>query len=117
MDCMAQSTPAPQSEELQSIMVEVARTQLAAVSAALKFWGGWVESADKYTQKLSTELEKVGEGGVASQKFVGELTDLTREYLREVVALPHAAVEHFSGELDRISRPAAKRTRKARAKE
>jgi hypothetical protein len=114
---MAQTTPAPQSEELQSIMVEVARTQLAAVTAALKFWGGWVESADKYTQKLSAELEKVSEGGALSQKFVGEFTDLTREYLREIIALPSVAVEHFSGELERISKPAAKRTRKARAKE
>ena len=114
---MAESTSTTQSEELQNIVVEVARTQLAAVTAALKFWGGWVESADKYTQKISAELEKVSEGGAVSKNFVGQLTDFSREYLREIITLPNLAVEHFANEVEKISKPSAKRTRKARAKE
>jgi hypothetical protein len=113
---MAQSSTKAQREEIQNIMVEVARTELAAVGAALKFWGGWVQSAEKYSQKLSAELEKVSEDEGVSQKFVGNLTDLTREYLREIVALPTVAFEHFSGEMQKISKPAAKRARRARAK-
>jgi len=114
---MAENTSAKQSEELQNIMVEVARTQLAAMTAALKFWGGWVESADKYTQKINVELEKVSGGGAISQNFVGQLTDFSREYLREIITLPNLAVEHFASEVEKISKPSAKRTRKARAKE
>jgi hypothetical protein len=114
---MAESVAAKQGEELQNIMVEVARTQLAAVTAALKFWGGWVESADKYAQGIKTELDKVSEGGAVSRKFVGDFTDLTRAYLREIITLPNLAVEHFAGEVEKIAAPAAKRTRKARAKE
>ena len=114
---MAETTQGTQTEQLQNIMVEVARTQLAAVTAALKFWGGWVESADKYAQKISAELEKVEEGGAIPQNFVGQLTDFSREYLREIITLPNAAVEHFATEVEKISKPPAKRVRKARAKE
>jgi|ERR1700730_11545918 hypothetical protein len=117
---MAQPTSARTSEELRDIMVEVARTQLAAVTAALKFWGGWVESANRYTQKVSTELARVSEGTEDSQKFVGRLTDSSREYLREMISLPNVAVDHFASEIEKISKPvgkpAPKRTRKARAK-
>jgi hypothetical protein len=114
---MVKKTSATTSEELPSIMVEVARTQLAAVTAALKFWGGWVESADKYAKKVSAELEKVSGAGAVPEGLVGQITDYSREYLREIVTLPTVAIEHFASELEKISKPAAKRTRKARAKE
>jgi len=116
---MAQNPSATQSDELRDIMVEVARTELAAVTAALRFLGGWVQSADKYTQQISAELEKIREGRAVPDRFVGQLTDLSREYLREIEALPKVAAEHFTGEIERISKPKRppKRTRKARAKE
>ena len=125
---MAQATASTTNEELRSIVVELARTELAAVGSALKFWGDWVASADKYTQQLRAELDKADQGGETSKQFVGKLGDLTREYLREVVALPAAAVEHFNNELEKnasASRAAsptpaaapAKRKRRARAKE
>jgi uncharacterized protein (DUF305 family) len=121
MDTMAQTgTTKQSSEEIREIMIEVARTQLAAVTAALKFWGGWVESADKYTQKISAELTRVSEGTDDPQKFVGRLTDFSREYLREMITLPTTAVDHFTSEIEKISKPAGKpapqRARKARAK-
>jgi hypothetical protein len=114
---VTESTSATQSEQIQNIMVEVARTQLAAVTAALKFWGSWIESADKYAQKISAELEKVSEGGAVPKNFVGELTDFSREYLREIIKLPNLAAEHFASEVEKVSKPPAKRARKARAKE
>lgn len=114
---MAGKTATAPTNELPAIMVEVARTQLAAVTSALKFWGGWVESADKYAQKVSAELEKVSESGAVPEGFIGQITDFSREYLREIITLPNVAVENFAGELEKISKPAAKHTRKARAKE
>lgn len=116
---MAQATATTTNEELRNIVMELARTELAAVGSALKFWGDWVASADKYTQQLRAELDRADQGGASSQQFVGKLTDLTREYLREVVALPAAAVEHFNGEIEKATSvaPAAKRKRRARAKE
>jgi len=118
---MAQATASTTNEEVRSIMLELARTELAAVGSALKFWGDWVASADKYTQQLRAELDKADQGGT-SQQFVGKLGDLTREYLREVVTLPAAAVDHFNQEIEKTAStaaatPAAKRKRRARAKE
>jgi hypothetical protein len=117
---MAQARVSTTNEEVRSIVIELARTELAAVGSALKFWGDWVASADKYTQQLRAELDKADKGET-SQQFVGKLTDLTREYLREVVALPAAAVEHFNNEVEKTAStaaaPSAKRKRRARAKE
>jgi hypothetical protein len=114
---MAETNSPVQGEEIRNIMVEVARTQLAAVTAGLKFWGGWVESANKYAEKISAELEKMSDGGAVSEKFIGQFTDFSREHLREIIALPNLVAEHFAAEVEKISKPAAKRTRKARAKE
>lgn len=117
---MVQSTSEKSVEELRTIVIELARTELAAVTAALKFWGAWVESANKYAQRLDTELTQVAGGSDDSQAFVGRLTDFSREYLREVVSLPTLAMEHFATEVEKISKPGAKapskRTRQARAK-
>jgi hypothetical protein len=119
---MAQPTASGTNEELRSIVIELARTELAAVGSALKFWGDWVASAGKYTQQLRAELDKADQGEATSQQFVGKLADLTREYLREVVALPAAAVEHFNNEVEKTisaaaATPSTKRKRRARAKE
>ncbi len=119
---MAQATASTTNDELRSIIVELARTELAAVGSALKFWGDWVASADKYTQQLRAELDKADQKGETSKQFVGKLADLTREYLREVVALPAAAVEHFNSEVEKNASAApatasVKRKRRARAKE
>jgi len=98
-------------------MIEMARTQLAAVTAVVKFWDGWVKSADQYTQAISAELSKVDQGSEGSKEFVGRLTDLSREYLRNLTELPNVAVKQFTSEIEKIGQPAAKRTRAARAKD
>ena len=118
---MTQTNSAKDAEELRTVVIELARTELAAVTAALKFWGGWIESATKYAQRLNSELTQVGEGAADSQKLVGRLTDFGREYVREVIALPAAAMEHFASEVERISKrtvapSSPKRVRRARAK-
>jgi hypothetical protein len=118
---MVRATASSTNKELRSIVMELARTELAAVGSALKFWGDWVASADKYTRQLRAELDKADEGAGPSQQFVGKLTDFTREYLREVVALPAAAVEHFNNELTKATRgsaatPAPHHKRRVRAK-
>jgi hypothetical protein len=118
---MAQNSSAKDAEEVRTVVIELARTELAAVTAALKFWGGWIESATKYAQRLNSELTQVGAGGADSQQLVGRVTDFGREYVREVIALPAVAMEHFASEVEKISKRTAaqsspKRVRRARAK-
>lgn len=113
---MASASAAKQGKELSNLMIEVARTQLAAVGAALKFWGGWVQSADQYTQKINDELSQISDGSANRKEFAGRVSDLTREYLRNIISLPNQALDHFAQEMEKIAQPPAKRARKARAK-
>ena len=101
---------------MRGVLVEAARTQLAAVTAGIKFWAGWVESADKYTRAINAELAKLEEAG-ESGDVVGRLSDLTREYLRNMTQLPSAAVQEFNSQLETIGKPKPKRTRAAKVKE
>ena len=101
---------------MRGVLVEAARTQLAAVTAGIKFWAGWVESADKYTRAINAELAKLEEAG-ESGDVVGRLSDLTREYLRNMTQLPSAAVKEFNSQLETIGKPKPKRTRAAKVKD
>ena len=105
-----------QSDQLRGVLVEAARTQLAAVSAGITFWAGWIESADKYTRALNDELAKLEESG-DSTHMVGRLFDLTREYLRNMTQLPSAAVKEFNSQLETIGKAKPKRARVVKAKE
>lgn len=101
---------------MRGVLVEAAQTQLAAVGAVIKFWAGWAESADKYTRAVNAELAKLEQRGETGDT-VGRLSDLTREYLRNMTQLPSLAVKEFNSQLETIGKPKAKRTRAARAKD
>ncbi len=111
--------PPPSSakqDQLRGVLVEAARTQLAAVTAVINFFAGWADSADQYTRAINDELAKLEATG-ESADIVGRLSDLTREYLRNVTQLPSTAVKEFNSQLETIGTPKAKRTRAARAKD
>ena len=117
---MTSTSSAAQAEQIRDVLVEVARTQVAAFTSAMKFWGGWVNSIDKYAQGIGDELAKISEGKVDSNEVMGRLADLSREYLRNVTELPNVAVKHFTDEIEKITKdqpkPQGKRRRAARAK-
>jgi hypothetical protein len=112
-----QQSPESQMDEVRRVVIDAARTELAAVSAAVKFWAGWVESADRYTRTLEDELTNIENGKMAPGEAVARVADASRVYLRELADLPRLSVRHFTDELDRIGRPKARRTRTARAKD
>jgi hypothetical protein len=105
-----------QADQVRGVLVEAAQTQLAAVTAVIKFWSGWAESADKYTRAVNAELAELEQRGEAGDT-VGRLTDLTREYLRSMTQLPSLAVKEFNSQLETIGKPKPKRARAARAKD
>ena len=112
----AKTQSAKQADQLRGVLVEAARTQLAAVTAGITFWAEWVASADKYTRAVNAELARLEEAG-ESGDIVGRLSDLTREYLRNMTQLPSTAVKEFNTQLETIGKPKAKRTRAAKVKE
>jgi hypothetical protein len=110
-------TTSEQTKQLRDLTVEVARVQLAAITSIVKFWAGWAQSADKYTQGISEELARISEGGDKPNSAMTRLGDLTREYLRDLGKLPSVAAEQFSGEIEKLSKSTGARTRAAKAKE
>jgi hypothetical protein len=110
--------PGP-GDQARAILLEATRTQLAAVTAAAKFWAGWAESANRYAQAISDEVAALEDTSDSQRDLVARATSLTREYLREMAVLPDTAVRHFNAELERIGKPKpkAKRTRAARVKD
>jgi hypothetical protein len=106
---------ATQGDQLRDVLVEAARTELAAVSAGVKFWGAWAQSVDTYTRALDDELARLEQVG-DSANLVGRISDLTRAYLRDVSQLPSTAVKEFNSRLETIGKAKPKRTRAARVK-
>jgi hypothetical protein len=102
---------------IRDLVVEAARTQLAAVSAGIKFWAAWIDSADRYTRAVGAELARLEDENEPTGDMTARLADHTRTYLREMTALPTVAVQHFNGELEKIGRPKRRRSRSARVKE
>ena len=92
---------------------------MAAVTAGIQFWSGWVDAAKNYAKAINVELAALDADPDSGGEFGGRLTDLTREYLRQMTELPTVAVKHFNSELEAVGRPKPRssRQRAARAKE
>jgi hypothetical protein len=114
---MAPQSSESQIDEIRQVVLEAARTELAAMSAGIKFWAGWVESADRYARALSAELTKIEDDSVPAGEAVARVSDLSRAYLRDLTELPRSSIRHFTGELDKIGQPKRRRARVARAKD
>lgn len=98
-------------DAVRELIAHGARIQLASITAASKFFAGWAQSADRYAQAISNELLGRLHGETASSELVGRLATLSNQHLRDVTALPNAAVSHFNKELAKTPTP-RKRTRK-----
>ena len=120
----AKAEPAPPKERaepgagdaVRDDLVEAARTQLAAVTAATTFWAGFADRANTYAQAVSDELARMETENGDAGDSLGRITDLTRQYLRDLTELPTTSVQHFNSQLETIGRRAAGRTRAARVK-
>jgi hypothetical protein len=102
---------ATDSDAVRELIAHGARIQLASITTASKFFVGWAESADRYAQAISDELLGRLHGETASSELVGRLAPPSNQHLRDVTALPNAAVSHFTEELAKTP-TARKRTRK-----
>jgi len=99
-----------QADAVREVLVHAARIQLASITAASRFLAGWAQSADRYTQAISEELLDRVHGETASSELIGRLAVVSSGHLRELTALPNAAVSHFNNHLTKPAK-APKRTR------
>jgi hypothetical protein len=101
-----------QANAVREVLVHAARIQLASITAASRFFAGWAQSAERYTQALSDELLDRVHGETAPSELIGRLASVSSLHLRELTALPNAAVSHFNNQL---TKPAKTRRRTRRA--
>jgi len=101
-----------QAGAVREVLVHAARIQLASITAASRFFAGWAESADRCAQAISDELVDRVHGENAPSELVGRLASVGSLHLRELTALPNAAVSHFNNELTKPAkaRKPARRT-------
>jgi hypothetical protein len=112
---MASRAAGHRRDTVTPVVMELARTELAAMTAGLKFWGGWVQSAEKYARAISSELNRAGSTTLNAREFTGRFTDLTRGYLRELAELPNVAAQQFINEMEHVGAKGG-RTRRTKTK-
>ena len=106
----------PKGDAVRDVLVEAARTQLAAVSAVTTFLAGWAERANVYAKAVGDELAALEASDGDPSELVGRISDLTRQYLRDLTELPTLSVQHFNSQLETIGKRTPRRTRAARVK-
>src|SRR4030095_6020391 len=99
------------------LMLRAGHTQVAAMTAASRFWSSWAQTADRYAQALGTEICNLLERRTPSDEVSARFADATSAYLRELTELPTETVKHFNEQIGKEPRNKAPRTRRARAKE
>ena len=104
------------SEALHELFLHATRVQLATVTSISKFVVGWAQSADRYTQAVSSELLSRAHGDTESHELVGRLATVSSTHLREVTALPTEVVSHFNSELARREEPEPRKRKAAHRK-
>jgi hypothetical protein len=94
-----QAARATNRDAVSELIAHGAQIQLASITAASKFFADWAQSADRYAQAISDELLGRLHGETNSSELVGRIATLSNQHLRDVTALPNAAVSRFNKEL------------------
>src|SRR2546421_7073384 len=102
-----------ETSELKDVFIETVRVQLAAMEAGITFWSAWVESASKFAVAADQEFLKIIQSGGEADEAIGHLTDLSREFLRNVTELPNKAVAEFNAKIEKEIKPKPKNNRTA----
>jgi len=80
------------SQALKALATRAARIQIAFCSAAAMTFTGWAAAAGRPAQNVGDELLHRAEGETASNELIARVADGTTGHLRELAALPRAAV-------------------------
>jgi hypothetical protein len=103
------------NEDVRQVLLESARVQFAALNAGIAFWSEWVQSTSKLAQAANEQILSLSKEGVDTNKAVGKMTDLSREYLRTLTELPNQAIKRFNADVAKVSK-GTPRKRAGRAK-
>ena len=90
-----------QAHAVRQVAVHAARIQLASITALSRFFAGWVQAADRYTEAISDELLDRVHGETTPRELIDRLATVSSLHLRELSALPNVAVRHFNDQLNK----------------
>ncbi|HEY6976807.1 MAG TPA: hypothetical protein VH396_11005 [Chitinophagaceae bacterium] len=107
------------SEKIREVLIESAKIQVAAMNAGIEFWKNWVNQASEYSRDLSDQLFNITKNNIDQDAVIGNLTDSSLKFVREMSTLPGVYSKHFEQELSKMSGTAkgSKPSRRAKAKD
>jgi hypothetical protein len=101
------SAPAPPtgtpSATFRAFLQQGARVPIAAATTTATTLRGWAETTDWFTQTVADELLRRVDGESDSAELAARITAAGSTHLRELVALPRAAVNTFDSRIARAS--------------
>ena len=97
---MAQPEPNRQAE-IREVLINAVEVQLAALKAAVGFWGEWMERTSAFVKTASKSLSTIRSADKDAGQVLLEVVDAGRESMRTMTDLPKKAAERFIDELDR----------------
>ena len=109
---------------IEDILTDTAEVQLATFNAGIEFWTKWVKQTTQLSKNLEQNLDEYKNNPAKSAEILMGITEVNREYLRELNNLPKEVASKFVSEMDRLqkkkrggtSNSTAKPKRRARAK-
>ena len=96
---------ADNSQQIRDLIIESANVQIATVNASIEFWKAWINSASELSIKLSGEVSAAASSSTDSDKVIGNITDHSRTFVREIGTLPAVFSKTFENELAKNPRP------------
>jgi hypothetical protein len=94
------STEAPR-DALVAVVRHAARIQIAAATAVGTALAGWARAADRLAQAVGNEVLRRVDGEADTDQLVVNVASATSVHLRELTAVPTAAVDRFNKRLER----------------
>ena len=96
--------------DVRTILIEAVEVQLAALKAAMTFWGEWIERTSVFVTSATRDLDAARSTKKTDQMLL-ELVDAGREGMRTLTELPRHAAAQFVRELDDIAARGRARTK------
>jgi len=87
----AKTDKTTQADAVADVLLRAGHTQIAAMTAASRFWSSWAQTADRYAQALGTEICNLIEGRTPSDQALTRFADAASTYVRELTDLPSEA--------------------------
>jgi hypothetical protein len=88
--------------DVRTVLIEAVEVQLAALKAAMTFWGEWIERTSVFVKTATRDLDAARSTKKTDQVLL-ELVDAGREGMRTLTELPRHAAEQFVRDLDEIA--------------